>query len=348
MGPFIKDKNDGTKMMIHSLIALIPITIFSFIKRGNTGLHTIILILISSVSIFLFEAIINIIKEKNIKNIFKDNYGLLNGLILALILPSNTPILLVIIGTLVAKIITKILYLIFKKNIINSVVISYLIIFILIKFISPEIIVNNNLLNNNILNDIGTYETLVKPYGRILKIFIGNIPEIIGSMSAALSILALAYLMITKVIKWRIPIIYIITIFAITYVIGGINDLGIWYPLFQIFTGGLIFKSIFIASEQQTSPVTPIGQILYAIFLGILTIIFRYLTPIPEGILISILIMNMLVPILDRIGTLARFDFKKTIIPFLIAWILIIGLSIGISVKYDNNENTIQNIENKK
>ena len=341
MGPFIKDKNNGTKMMTHFLIALIPIIIFSLIKTGNTGIQTLILILTTTITTVLFESIFNIIKEKNIKNILKDNYGVLKGIILGLILPPTTPLLLIIVGLLIATIISKTLYLLFKKNIINQTILSCILILLLTKFLSPSI--NNldqTLANQNILNDIGTYETLVKPYGGLTKIFIGNIMGTLGTMSAALSILSLIYLTLTKVIKWRIPTIYILTVFAITYVIGGTNDLGIWYPLFQIFTGGLIFKSIFLAAEQETSPVTPIGQILYAIFLGILTVTFRFLIPI--------LIMNLLIPLLDKIGATARFNFKTTIIPFIITWILIIGLSMGISIKYNTNNNNIPNIENKK
>lgn len=348
MGPFIKDKNDNTRITIHFIIALIPIIIFSSIKRGNIGLNTLVLIFISSLSAFIFEAIFKLIKEKKLKNILKNNFGLLKGLILALLLPIDTPILIVIIGILLATIISKVLYIILKKDVINSTILSYILILILIKLISPNINqLDQTLYNQNILNGIGTYDIMVKPYGSLLKIFICNIRGTLGSMSTAICALAFCYLILSKVIKWRIPTIYILTVLSITYVIGGTNDLGIWYPLFQILTGGLLFKAIFIASWPETSPVTPIGQILYAMFLGILTVIFRFLTQIPEGILISILIMNLLVPILDRVGAIARFDFKKTIIPFLISWILIIGLSIGISIKYNTNKNIEQNIEEK-
>lgn len=108
-----------------------------------------------------------------------------------------------------------------------------------------------------------------------------------------------------------------------------------------------MFGAVFMATDPVTSPVTPIGQILYGLFLGILTVIFRFLTPFPEGVLTSILTMNMLVMILDKIGAVARFNFKITIIPFIIAWILILGLSVGISAttkeeKKDTNFNIIE------
>ena len=108
-----------------------------------------------------------------------------------------------------------------------------------------------------------------------------------------------------------------------------------------------MFGAVFMATDPVTSPVTPIGQILYGMFLGILTVTFRFLTPFPEGVLTSILTMNMLVVILDKIGAIARFNSKITIIPFIIAWLLILGLSIGISTnmkkeKKDTNFNIVE------
>lgn len=111
-----------------------------------------------------------------------------------------------------------------------------------------------------------------------------------------------------------------------------------------------------MATDPVTSPVTPIGQVLYGLFLGILTVIFRFLTPFPEGVLTSILTMNMFVMILDKIGSQARFNFKITFIPFIISWLLILGLSIGISLNYDTETQEIdtnykiisKNVENNK
>lgn len=105
-----------------------------------------------------------------------------------------------------------------------------------------------------------------------------------------------------------------------------------------------------MATDPVTSPVTPIGQILYGMFLGILTVTFRFLTPFPEGVLTSILTMNMLVVILDKIGAIARFNFKITLIPFIIAWILILGLGIGISknMKTEKKDTNFNIVEKKK
>ena len=369
MGPFIKDKNTTKTMMNHILIALTPIILFTILKngvipykRGYIGLsgliYPLIFILVPTISTYVFETLFKLIKTKNIKETLKNTYSIFPGLFLGLILPLNTPLTIVILGSLVATI-TKIIFGGFGKNKLNPELVAKLLIIILF---SSTIIskggylntyeqtkfTNTPLLNASTINGIGNYETLVRPYGRLLNIFIGNVPGTVGETSALLCVLALIYLSYFKVIKWKIPVTYVLTVFAITYVIGGTSDLGIWYPLFQIFTGGLMFSAVFLASDPVTSPVTPIGQILYGIFLGILTVIIRYLTPFPEAAFISILIMNALVVILDRIGSIGRFNFKITLIPFIISWLLIIGLSLGISIKYEKEQQNInENIQEK-
>ena len=357
MGPFIKDNNRTQKMMNHLLMALTPIILFAFLKngllpykKGYTNIYgmiyPLIFILVPTISTFLFEIIFGLITRKKIK----DSYSTISGLFLGLILPLNTPLLIVILGTLISSIIGKIIFRVSGKNILNPALVGRLFIITIFAatitsnggYLNPHeintITTSTPLTNASLVDGLGTYETLVKPYGRLLNIFIGNVPGAVGETSVLLCLLAFIYLTYFKVIKWKIPVTYILTVFAITYVIGGSNDLGIWYPLFQIFTGGLMFGAVFMATDPVTSPTTPIGQILYGIFLGILTVIFRYLTPFPEATMVSILIMNMLVMVLDNIGSIGRFNFKIALMPFIIAWVLIIGLGLGISMKYAKPE----------
>ena len=126
-----------------------------------------------------------------------------------------------------------------------------------------------------------------------------------------------------------------------TLLIALSNGVGMWYPLFQILSGGLLFGAVFMATDPVTSPTTPIGQVIYGLLLGILTTVFRYLTPYPEGVLTSILTMNMLVFIIDKIGLKGRLNYKKTILPFTILGLLILVIPIGISSKYNKQENIV-------
>lgn len=372
MGPFIKSENNTSKIMTRLLIALMPIVLFAYIKNGIIPyvkgyttffgmFYPLIFILISTLSTFIFEAIYSIIfiKNKPIKELIMNSYSIFPGLFLGLILPINTPIIILIIGSFISSIIAKMLFGGFGHNIFNPALVGRLFIISIYAIVigksggylnayELDTITSPTPLTNAQTLGIGTYATLIKPYGSLLNFFIGTIPGALGETSALLCIIAFIYLTFFKVIKWKIPVTYITTVFAITYVIGGINDLGIWYPFFQIFSGGLMFGAVFMATDPVTSPVTPIGQVLYGLFLGILTVIFRFLTPFPEGVLTSILTMNMFVVILDKIGARARFDFKITLIPFIIAWLLILALSLGLSANYSKEQEQSFNIISKE
>ena len=282
-------------------------------------------------------------RNKNITLYLRDSFCIFYGLLLGLILPINTPIYIVILGSLVATITCKILYRAFSNNTFNPALVGRL--FIIVVYASV-ISSSGGCLNNYeidtigtsipVIDGIGNYETLVEPYGSLFDFFMGTVPGAIGTTSVLLCLIAFVYLTVTRSIKWKIPVVYIFTVFAITLMIGNINGLGIWYPLLHILSGGLMFGAIFIATDSSTSPVTPVGQVLYALFLGVLTVIFRYLTPFQEGIFVSILIMNLFVNILDKIGSQARFNFKKSIIPFILAWIFILGSGFYIGSRYNN------------
>lgn len=374
MGPFIKSEKDTNDIMRHLMIALAPIVLFAYIKNGLIpfvkgytdviGLfYPLIFIIIGAASTFAFETIYKLIFEKKkFKDAINNSYSIFPGLFLGLILPINTPIIILIIAGFVSSIIAKMLFGGFGNNIFNPALVGRLFVISVYALVIGKsggylnsyeldtISSGTPLTNASLINGIGTYETLVKPYGSLLNFFVGTIPGAVGETSAFLCLLGLVYLTYFKAVKWKIPVTYIATVFAITYIIGEMNNLGIWYPLFQILSGGLMFGAVFMATDPVTSPVTPIGQILYGMFLGILTVIFRFLTPFPEGVLTSILTMNMLVVILDKIGAIARFNFKITLIPFIIAWILILGLGIGISknMKTEKKDTNFNIVEKKK
>ena len=112
------------------------------------------------------------------------------------------------------------------------------------------------------------------------------------------------------------------------------NGLSSWYPLFQVLSGGLLFGAVFMATDPVTSPVTKIGQSLYGILLGILTVVFRIFTSAPEGVMTSILTLNMFVFIIDKIGY--KLKDKKHIIIF---YLIIIGMIFMLTLVFKNSIN---------
>ena len=348
MGPFIKSKNNTTKMMINVIIALLPIILFSFYKNGIAlyqkgytdfiGMfYPLIFIFIGAFATFTFEMIYELLfgkKEEKLLDIIRGSYSYMPGIFLSLVLPINTPITILLCGCFFASIIGKMIFGGFGKNIFNPALIGAL----FVVSIYSLAITNNGgylnayeldtissatpLSNYSTISGIGTYDSTIKPYGSLLNFFIGTIPGSVGETSALLCIVAFIFLTITKTIKWRIPVAYVGTVFAISFIISIIYETGIWFPLFQILSGGLLFGAVFMATDPVTSPVTKKAQVLYGICLGIITIACRFLTNYPEGVLTSILVMNMFVFMLDECISFSRFDKKKLIVPILVTILL--------------------------
>lgn len=351
MGPFVKSKDTTTKVMIRLLIALLPLILFSFYKNGiipfvndKVGIlglfYPLIFIFIGIVTSFVVELIYALIKKKDIKEYISESYSIFPGLFLALILPLNIPIYVLILGVIVATL-SKLLFGGFGKNLFNPALVGYL--FVVLVFSSSfssatyfneyeldTLSSATPLTNEALATGIGTYDELVKPYGSLFDFFIGTIPGSLAETSSLLCLIGFIYLSLTKTIKWKIPVTYICTVFLITYVIGSYLDQSLYYPLFHILSGGLMFGAIYMATDPVTSPVTSVGQILQGIFLGILTVFFRFIGT--EGVAFSILIMNLFVPLLDKIGSVSRFNLIKSLGLFLIAWILTIALCLYLSL----------------
>ena len=353
MGPFIRSDNKTDKMMKALIISLIPIVLFNEYKNGVIpymnhktdiiGLcYPLIIVILGMLTTYVTELIVTKITKQ------KSYYSYIPGLFIALVLPLNTPIEIFILACILGIVVGKMLYGGFGNNIFNPALIGCL--FVLTAY-SSVITSNGGYLNkyevdaishatplSNISTNIGSYNTLVKPYGNLGDFLLGFIPGAPGETCSLLCLIGLIYLIKKEVIKAKIPLIYISTVFILTLIIGLMNGVGIWYPCFQVLSGGLLFGSIFMATDPVTSPVTGLGQVLYGLCLGILTVAFRYLTPYPEGVLTSILIMNMLVFILDRIGARNGNYNKKKIISLLVILISMIGIIFTINNSFKNNK----------
>lgn len=356
-GPFLNSKNKTSKMMLNLFIALLPIIIFSFYKNGvipyREGLTDIkglflplMVIILPSLTSFLTEMLYaSIFLKTDALKYVKNSFSFYPGLFLGLIIPLNTPFSMLILGAFIATLVGKLLFGGFGNNIFNPALVGRLFIITAYAITFGKYVYHNSyeldtiasstpLTNASIVEGIGSYDTLVRPYGTLMNFFVGTIPGAVGETSALLCIIAFIYLTLTKTIKWRIPVFYIGTVFIMAFIIGLFNDLERTYSLFQILSGGLMFGAIFMATDPVTSPTTFVGQALYGMALGILTIIFRHLTPYPEGVLTSILTMNMLVFIIDKIGVKARFNIKESIPYFIFLVLLMIFISCYIGMSY--------------
>ena len=144
----------------------------------------------------------------------------------------------------------------------------------------------------------------------ILELFLGNVGGCIGETSALALLIGFAYLLVRKVITARIPLAYIGTVAVLTFLFPRGNDRVAWMAA-QIFGGGLMLGAIFMATDYVTSPVTRLGQIIYGIGCGALTVLIRYFGGYNEGVSYAILVMNTCVVLLDRIGRPDKFGAPR-------------------------------------
>ena len=139
---------------------------------------------------------------------------------------------------------------------------------------------------------------------------IGSVGGSMGETSAILLLVGLLYLLVRKIISARIPLAYVGTVAVLAFLFPQGNDRLVWMG-YQVLSGGLLLGAIFMATDYATSPVTKVGQIIYGIGCGVITIAIRYFGAYAEGVSYAILIMNVTVFLLDKVGVPKRFGYVK-------------------------------------
>ena len=134
----------------------------------------------------------------------------------------------------------------------------------------------------------------------LLKMFIGSTGGTIGETCAIALLIGAAYLLIRKIISWRIPVCYI-AVFAIFILLFGGRGFDLTYLAAELCGGGLLLGAFFMATDYVTSPITPKGQIIFGVLLGLLTGVFRVFGASAEGVSYAIIICNLLVPLIERV-----------------------------------------------
>ncbi len=147
-----------------------------------------------------------------------------------------------------------------------------------------------------------------------VDLFLGNVPGCIGEVSALLLLIGAVYLFAKKIITWEIPVAYIGSFAFLVWMLGGLRyGEGLFHGdfIFHIFAGGLILGAFYMATDMVTSPLTRWGMIIYGIGAGFFTYLIRFFGAFPEGVSLSIILMNILVPLLNRLIQPKRFGEVK-------------------------------------
>ena len=301
--PHVRDNNTTTSIMLDVIIALIPATIFGVYNAGNDAIHALLLILVCVGGCVFFEYIYQKLMKKDVT--ISDMSATLTGLLLALNLPSTFPIWMAVIGSAFAIIVVKQLYGGLGQNFMNPALGARC--FLVLSFgVRMTTFVYDGVTGPTPL-------AILKTNGQVESIkdmFVGTIGGTIGETSVIALLIGAAYLLIKKVIDFRIPFFYILA-FSIFVILFGDKTFNFEYLLTHLCGGGLILGAFFMATDYVTSPITPVGRIVYGIILGILTAIFRIFGPSAEGVSFAIIFGNLLVPIIDKMTRPRPFGYKN-------------------------------------
>lgn len=240
------------------------------------------------------------------------------GVLLAFVCPVTIPYWTLILGDFFAIIIVKMLFGGLGKNIVNPALAGRAFMFSWPVLMSTWVKVGfSNAAGVLSAADAVTAATPLAnmhqgmmPEATIGQMFLGNVGGCLGETSALLLLVGFAYLLIRKVISARIPVAFIGTVAVLTFLFPQGNDRMAWMAA-QIFGGGLMLGAVFMATDYVTSPVTKLGQVIYGIGCGVVTVLIRYFGGYNEGVSYAILVMNVCVVLLDRIGRPVKFGAPK-------------------------------------
>lgn len=292
--PHIRDNVTTAEIMRDVFIALIPTTLYGIIQWGfNAALVCILTVVAAVISELVYE------KCMKLPITIKDWSAAVTGLILALNCPPNIPAWIPCLGAVFAIIIVKQLYGGLGKNFMNPALAARC--FLLISFAGKMTSFTG--VGADALSGATPLAFMKTNPDAIAKIdlgaaFLGRIPGTIGEVSKLCVLIGAAYLIIRKVISPKIPLIYIGTVAVFTLLFGG-HGFDLYYLACELCAGGLIFGAFFMATDYVTSPITPLGQIIFAVMLGILTGLFRLFGGSAEGVSYAIIICNILVPMIN-------------------------------------------------
>ena len=311
--PHVHSKTTTQTIMRDVLIGLAPALIGSVYFFGFRAL---MVTLVSVASCVFFEWAYCKLMKVHLKTY--DLSAVVTGVLLAFVCPVTIPYWCVVLGALFAIGLVKMLFGGLGRNIVNPALAGRAFMFSWPVAMSTWIKVGfSNAAGLLSTADAVTAATPLAamhqgqmPADSLMDMFLGNVGGCIGETSALLLLIGGAYLVCRKVITLRIPLSYILTVAVLAFLFPMGNDRIAWM-LAQVFGGGLMLGAIFMATDYVTSPITHLGQIIYGVGCGVLTILIRYFGGYNEGVSYAILIMNCCTVLLDRIGRPIKFGAPK-------------------------------------
>ena len=358
------DNKETTSTIMRDLfIGLSPVMLFSiyqnvikvFIDHTYSSvleaLYPLITLIVAPIFSLLVETLcLFIMKRKEIHSFSdllieaKNGFGAFPGLFIVLISPVYLKLWVLLLSIAVGVVVGKMLFGGFGQNIFNPAIIGRA--FMAFTFSS---LMSKNCFNESVSSYLATgntlydtlagatpltnyaalkdikFSTVVAPFGNMWTLLLGTYPGALGETSVLAIMIGFIYLTLRRTIDYKVPLIYILTVFVTTFFAGLKYGGGIWYPTFQILSGGLFFGAVYMATEPVTSPKTDLGRAMNALMIGVLTVLFRLVGNNPEGVATAIVTMNIFGLLINKYCVKMRIDGKltKDELPPLIIYIVI-------------------------
>ncbi len=297
----VRDKDTSARIMLYVIIALLPATVFGVI---NFGVRALVLVLVCVAVCVASEWVFEKLIHK--KSTINDFSAVVTGLLLALNLPHTLPIWQAVLGSVFAIVIVKMLFGGLGQNFMNPALGARC--FLLVSFAGTMTSFTYDGVTGAtplaLLKNGETVDTM--------KMFLGTTAGTIGETSVVAILIGAIILILLGVIDLRIPASYIIS-FAVFILLFGGHGFDGNYLTAQLCGGGLMLGAFFMATDYVTSPITPMGKIVFGVLLGILTGLFRLFGANAEGVSFAIILGNLLVPIIEKFTIPRAFGQKKEV-----------------------------------
>jgi Na+-translocating ferredoxin:NAD+ oxidoreductase subunit D len=316
--PHVHSADSARKIMYRVVIAMIPALLWSVFVFGLDALRVTFIAVAACIA---FEYLIQKYLMK-VKPSITDGSALVTGILLAFNVPASLPWWIIVIGALAAMGIGKLSFGGLGNNIFNPALVGR--VFLLISF--PVQMTSWPVTRQSEVDAV----TSATPLGMIKEalmsgtsvsqvteqlpgatdLLLGSISGSLGEISALMLVIGGLYMVFRKVITWHIPVSIIGTVALVAAVFWLVDPQTYIHPVYHVLTGGLMLGAIFMATDMVTSPMTPKGQIIYGVGIGVITIAIRLFGAYPEGISFAILIMNAFTPLINTYVKPKRFGGK--------------------------------------
>ena len=325
------------------LVFVLAVFYYASAYGSRYALQAILLLVCSLVTTLVCEFLFAKIRKRDPKKEIQNSFGWVTAIILTLMVPISTRPYALIISTAFAIIFGKMLFGGFGHNIFNPAAVGRAVIFATFTGASTNLVTSATP-TALIANSYGwgpanadALDGFLSQVGGWSSLFLGTYPGALGETFTIAIVLIGIFLIVRKIIDWRVPVVYLGTIFVMTAIVAIITGVGsyhgipgfIWYPVLHLILGGVVFGAFFMLTDPVTSPTSAAGRTIFALGAGILTVLIRLTGNLPEGCLYSILLMNMMTPLIESLLDGKQLDIlKKAKHGFI--YLALVGLAITI------------------